>query len=73
MFDFGFNKNIMDKNWVDLRLFIVDFEDIKHADITNMLGVEPVHASIKGDKRNPNNPDSPLKTNNNWSLGSGAR
>jgi hypothetical protein len=61
----------MDKNCVDLRLLIVDFEDITHADITSMLCIKPVHMSLKGDKRNPNNPDSRLKTNNSWSLGSG--
>jgi hypothetical protein len=61
----------MDKNQVDLRLLIVDFEDISHDDITNLLGIEPTHTSVKGDKRNPKNPNSPLKTNNSWSMDSG--
>jgi hypothetical protein len=61
----------MNKNKVDLRLSIIDFEDITHNDITRMLGIQPVHTSAKGDKRNPNNLNSPLKTHNSWSLGSG--
>ncbi|RWY49237.1 DUF4279 domain-containing protein [Mucilaginibacter gilvus] len=61
----------MKKKKVDLLFKIVDFEDITHDDITTMLGIAPAHTAVKGDKRNPNNPDSPLKTNNSWSMSSG--
>jgi len=61
----------MDRSRVDLRLVIIDFEDITHDDITNMLGINPTHTSVKGDKRSPNKPNSPLKTNNSWSMDSG--
>jgi hypothetical protein len=59
------------KNKVDLLFKIVDFEDITHDGISRMLGIVPAHTAVKGGKRNPNNPQSPLKTNNSWSMGSG--
>jgi len=61
----------MDKNKVDLRLIICDFEDISPAEITRLTGITPIYVRIKGEKRNPKNPESPLWKNNLWSINSG--
>jgi len=61
----------MERNKVDLRLIICDFNDIDHAEITKLTGITPVYFRIKGEKRNPQNPDSPLWENNLWSMNSG--
>jgi len=61
----------MKKNEVDLRFCIADFEEIGHADITKVIGVNPTYIRVIGEKRNPKNPDSPLWKNNLWSMNSG--
>jgi hypothetical protein len=61
----------MDKNRVDLRLIIVDFEDITHEEITTLTGIKPNYVRIKGQPRNPKRIDSPLWPNNLWSMDSG--
>jgi hypothetical protein len=61
----------MEKNKVDLRLLISDFENVSHNDITRLLGIDPIYIRIKGEKRNPKNPSSPTWTHNLWSMGSG--
>ncbi|MDB5287953.1 MAG: hypothetical protein JWR05_2902 [Mucilaginibacter sp.] len=58
-------------NEVDLRLIIVDFNEVTHDDITLMIGVKPTYVRIKGMPRNPNRIDSPLWPNNLWSMNSG--
>ncbi len=59
------------RNEVDLRLIITDFEDIDHDYITKLLGIEPAYIRVKGEKRNPKNPDSPIWKDNLWSFASG--
>lgn len=54
------------KNEVFLRFCISGFEDITHDEITKMLGVKPTKEYIKGQKRNPKNPNSPLIKENRW-------
>ena len=61
----------MDKNKVDLRLIICDFDDIDHAEITRLTGITPCYIRKKGETRNPKNPESPLWENNLWSMNSG--
>ncbi|MCR8558569.1 DUF4279 domain-containing protein [Mucilaginibacter sp. BJC16-A38] len=61
----------MNRNKVDLRLIICDFEDIDHNTITKTLGIDPVYVRIKGEKRNPKKAESPLWENNLWSMNSG--
>ncbi|QHS54488.1 DUF4279 domain-containing protein [Mucilaginibacter sp. 14171R-50] len=62
---------IIKPNEVDLRLIIIDFEDITHDDITLMTGVKPTYIRTKGQPRNPKQVDSPLWPNNLWSMNSG--
>lgn len=50
----------MDKNKVDLRLIVCDFEDISHSEITKLLNVEPTYIRVKGERRNPRNANSPV-------------
>ncbi|MEO6981062.1 MAG: DUF4279 domain-containing protein [Mucilaginibacter sp.] len=59
------------KNKVDLRLIICDFEDIDHVEISRLTGIAPVYVRVKGEKRNPKNPESPLWKNNLWSMNGG--
>jgi hypothetical protein len=61
----------MNKNEVDLGFGIFDFDDISHDDITQQMGIEPCYQRIKGEKRNPRNPNSPLWDNNSWHMKSG--
>jgi len=53
-------------NEIILRFCISDFEDITHDEITKMLGVKPIKEYVKGQKRNPKNPNSPLIKENRW-------
>jgi len=53
-------------NEIILRYCISDFEDITHDEITRILGIRPFKEYIKGQKRNPNNPNSPLIKQNRW-------
>ncbi|HVW12287.1 MAG TPA: DUF4279 domain-containing protein [Mucilaginibacter sp.] len=61
----------MDKNKVDLRLIICDFDDITHDDITNLTNIKPTYIRIKGEKRNPKNVNSAVWSGNLWSMDSG--
>ena len=63
----------MTKNKVILRLGIFDFNDITHAEITDLLQVSPVITHVKGEKRNPKNPNSPLIKQNRWMMESGLK
>jgi len=53
-------------NEVFLRFCISDFEDITHDEITKMLGVKPIKEYVKGQKRNPKNPNPTLIKENRW-------
>ncbi|PTS93109.1 hypothetical protein DBR11_25910 [Pedobacter sp. HMWF019] len=60
------------KNEIIVRFGIHDFHDITHSEITEILGgIQPDKIYVKGEKRNPNNIDSPLIKKNSWILGSG--
>jgi hypothetical protein len=59
------------KNEIVVSFGIFDFNDITHAEITQSLGINPVKFYVKGEKKNPKNPDSPLITSNSWIMGSG--
>ena len=61
----------MEKNKVDLRFCVFDFEDISHVDITKKIGINPTRIHVKGEKMNPRNPSSPLWKKNSWSMDSG--
>lgn len=54
------------KNEVVLRFGLFDFDDINHDEITQLLGLQPSKVYIKGQKRNPKNPDSSLIKRNGW-------
>ncbi|WP_158223370.1 DUF4279 domain-containing protein [Mucilaginibacter sp. MD40] len=58
-------------NVVDLRLLIVDFDDINHDEISEMTGQVPTYIRVKGQPRNLKRPDSPVWPNNLWSIDSG--
>jgi hypothetical protein len=60
----------MKKNEIDLSLIISDFNDITHDEITQLLAIEPTFIRIKGEKKNPKNPDSPLIQFNKWAVNS---
>ncbi|RKR85078.1 uncharacterized protein DUF4279 [Mucilaginibacter gracilis] len=61
----------MAKNKVVLDLRISGFEDIKHDELTQLIGFQPIMVFVIGDKRNPRNPNSPLIKRNSWLMGSG--
>ena len=61
----------MEKNYVDLKLLISDFEDITHDELSRLLAINPCYIQLKGEKRNPKNPSSPLWQSNIWSMNSG--
>jgi hypothetical protein len=61
----------MKKNEVILSFGIFDFNDITHDEITQALGIQPGFVRIKGQKKNPRNPNSPLIKENNWTMDSG--
>ncbi|MFI5160010.1 MAG: DUF4279 domain-containing protein [Sphingobacteriales bacterium] len=61
----------MKKNEIHLGFCISNFNDITHNEITQMLGIQPSHVRIKGEKKNPRNPDSPLIEVNKWTMASG--
>jgi hypothetical protein len=61
----------MDRNKVDLRFLISNFEDIAPAEITRLTGITPVYIRTKGEKRNHKNPESPVWETNLWSINSG--
>ena len=58
------------KNKIVLDLGIWDFDDITHNEITEMLGIQPIKVYVKGEKRNPKNPNSPLIKKNGWRMSS---
>ena len=61
----------MKKNEVILSFSIYDFDDITHDEITKLLDIEPVYVHIKGQKRNPRNPENTaLIKSNSWTMGS---
>lgn len=43
-----------------------DFNDVSHDEITQLLDIQPSKVHIKGQRRNPKNPDSPLIKRNGW-------
>lgn len=59
------------QNEIVVSFGIYDFNDISHDDISLLLGINPAFVTIKGEKRNPKNPNSPLIKKNSWILGSG--
>jgi len=61
----------MKKNEIILSFGIFDFNDISHDEISEFLGIQPEKIRVKGEKKNPKNPDSSLITKNIWSMGSG--
>ncbi len=59
------------KNEVVLRFCIWDYNDITHQEITNTLGIEPYKIYVKGQKKNPKNPEgSSLVKENGWLMDS---
>lgn len=56
----------MVKNKVVVDFKIVGYDDISHETISQLTGIEPIKVFIKGNPRNPNNPDSPLIKFNGW-------
>jgi Domain of unknown function (DUF4279) len=55
------------KNEIVLRFCIWDYNDITHQEITNTLGIEPYKIYVKGQKKNPKNPEgSALIKENGW-------
>jgi len=60
----------MKKNEIILSFGIFDFNDISHDEISEFLGIQPEKIRVKGEKKNPKNPDSSLITKNIWSMGS---
>lgn len=55
------------KNEVVLEFKIVGFEDVSHEYISKITGVNPAKVFIKGQKRNPSNPNGKaLHKNNIW-------
>jgi len=58
------------KNEIILRYCISNFDDITHDELTNLLEIKPNRVYIKGQKRNPNNPNSPLIKQNRWIMDS---
>ena len=61
----------MKKNEVILGFSIIDFNDITHNEISQTLGVEASFVRVKGQKKNPRNPNSPLIEVNKWMIDSG--
>lgn len=59
------------QNEVVVSFGIFDFNDISHDDISQKLKIQPDKIYIKGEKRNPKNPMSPLIKKNSWIMGSG--
>jgi len=59
------------RNKIDLNLLIADFDDIAPDEITELLQIQPVHKYIKGQRKNPHNPQSPLWNGNGWRMASG--
>ncbi len=45
---------------------IFDFNDIAHEELTKLIQIQPVKVYIRGEKRNPRNPNSPLIKQNGW-------
>lgn len=58
----------MKKNEIYVSFRIWEFEDVTHEYITQLVQIEPTSIVVKGDKKNPKNPDSPLKKYNGWLL-----
>ena len=56
----------MEKNRIILSLGIWGFDDISHEEISNLLELTPTKTYVVGEKRNPNNPNSPLIKRNGW-------
>lgn len=61
----------MKKNEIALSFVISDFNDVTHNDITSLLGIQPNFVRIKGQKKNPKNPNSSLIEINKWGIDSG--
>ena len=61
----------MKKNEIHLGFSIYGFNDITHEEITKLLGIQPSHQRIKGQIKNPKNPNSPLIEVNKWTMDSG--
>lgn len=59
------------QNEVVVSFGIFDFNDISHNDISQLLEIQPDKVYIKGEKRNPKNPTSPLIKKNSWIMRSG--
>ena len=60
------------RNEVFLEFKICDFEEITPDEISNKLGVKPTKVYVKGQKRNPTNPDGKAVFKNNvWVVDSG--
>ncbi len=60
----------MEKNKIILDFCIWGFDDITHNEITQIIGVTPIKLYIKGEKRNPNLPNSNLIDKNGWRMAS---
>ena len=63
--------DLMKSNEVDLRLIVCDFDDITHNEIDILTGIQPTYIRVKGQPKNSKRADSPVWTNNVWSIGSG--
>lgn len=61
----------MKKNEIILRFSIYGFNDISHDEITESVGISPSFVRVKGQKKNPRNPNSPLIDVNKWTIDSG--
>lgn len=61
----------MKKNEIILDFRICDFNDITHDEITRKIGINPIRIHVKGEKRNPKNPNSPVIKKNDWLMSSG--
>jgi len=59
------------RNEIYLDLRINNFDDITHDDLTRLIGINPIKIHVKGERKNPKNPDSPLIKMNNWLINSG--
>ncbi|MNS92744.1 hypothetical protein D3C86_1439770 [compost metagenome] len=63
-------KRIMKKNKIILSFSLLDFNDITPEEITQLLNVNPTKICVKGQRRNPKNPESPLIKQNGWMIDS---
>ena len=53
------------KNYVDLALYIHDYDDITHQELTAMIGLQPIEVQVKGERRYPQHANSIAVYNRN--------